>query len=75
VVLTRRGAGWRSVFSGVAGRFDQAGLAAARKLMPSIRRVSLPSRPLNSPAEVKAWLAEAEAVLLKQLEQGPVIPG
>ena len=43
--------------------------------MPTIRRVSLLSRPLNSAAEVKVWLTEAEAALLKQLEQGPVIPG
>lgn len=66
---------WVDKREALANRFDQAGLAAARKLMPSIRRVSLPSRPLNSPAEVKTWLEEAEAALLKQLEQGPVIPG
>jgi hypothetical protein len=43
--------------------------------MPTVKRVSLPSRTLNSAEEVKVWLAEAEAALLNQLADGPVIPG
>jgi hypothetical protein len=56
-------------------RFDSVRLEAARLLMPTVKRVSLPSRTLNSAEEVKVWLAEAEAALLNQLADGPVIPG
>lgn len=56
-------------------RFDSVRLDAARLLMPTVKRVALPTRTLNNPDEVKAWLAEAEAALLKQLATGPVIPG
>lgn len=56
-------------------RFDSVRLEAARLLMPTVKRVVLPTRTLNNADEVKAWLAEAEATLLKQLVNGPVIPG
>ena len=56
-------------------RFDSVRLEAARLLMPTVKRVTLPSRTLHSVEEVKAWLAEAEAALFKQLASGPVIPG
>jgi hypothetical protein len=56
-------------------RFDSVRLEAARLLMPTVKRVPLPSRTLNSAEEVKTWLGEAEAALLMQLANGPVIPG
>jgi hypothetical protein len=43
-------------------------MAAAPKLMPTVRGVTFLSRALNNAQEVKAWLAEA--ALLKQLETG-----
>ncbi len=43
---------WADRREALANRSDQARLAAARKLMPTVRRVSLPSRPLNSADEV-----------------------
>jgi hypothetical protein len=34
--------------------------------------VALPKRTLNDDAELKAWLAEVEALLAAKLQQGPV---
>lgn len=66
---------WIERMQALKTRFDSVRLEAARLLMPTVKRVNLPSRTLNSADEVKAWLAEAEAALLKQLANGPVIPG
>lgn len=66
---------WIERMQALKTRFDSVRLEAARLLMPTVKRVSLPSRTLSSAEEVKVWLTEAEAALLKQLANGPVIPG
>lgn len=66
---------WIERMQALKTRFDSVRLEAARLLMPTVKRVNLPSRTLNCADDVKAWLAEAEAALLKQLANGPVIPG
>jgi hypothetical protein len=66
---------WIERMQALKTRFDSVRLEAARLLMPTVKRVNLPSRTLNSADEVKAWLVEAESALLMQLANGPVIPG
>lgn len=53
-------------------RFDSVRFEAAKLLQPTVVQVNLPRRTLNSPEEVKVWLAEAEAFLMDKVSKGPI---
>ena len=53
-------------------RFDSVRLDATKLLQPNVVQVNLPRRTLNSPEEVKVWLAEAEALLMDKVSKGPI---
>ncbi|NLZ11112.1 MAG: BREX system P-loop protein BrxC, partial [Alcaligenaceae bacterium] len=63
---------WISKTQALPSRFDAARHAAVQMLKPNVVQVSLPRRTLNDEAELKAWLAEVEALLANKLQQGPV---
>ena len=63
---------WVAKTQALPSRFEAARLAAAQLLKPNVVHISLPKRTLNDPAELKAWLAEVEALLTAKLAQGPV---
>lgn len=63
---------WVSRTQALPSRFDAARHAAVQLLKPNVVHVSLPRRTLNDQAELKAWLAEVEALLDEKLQQGPV---
>lgn len=57
----------------VPGRVQRALELAARLLEPTVRSVTLERATLKSEAEVRAWLARQEQVLLAEVKQGPVL--
>jgi hypothetical protein len=63
---------WVSKTQALASRFEAARHAAVQLLKPNVVRVELPKRTLNDDAELKAWLAQVEALLSEKLKQGPV---
>lgn len=63
---------WISKTQALPSRFDAARHAAVQLLKPNVVQVNLPRRTLNDEAELKAWLAEVEALLADKLQQGPV---
>jgi len=64
---------WRTRRDALRQRFENAMLAAARLLAPKASRVSLRSATLETEDEVDAWLEEARAEIMRNLEHGPVI--
>ncbi len=63
---------WVSKTQALPSRFEAARHAAVQLLKPNVVHVSLPKRTLNDEAELKAWLAEVEALLSSKLQKGPV---
>ena len=63
---------WVSKTQALPSRFEAARHAAVQLLKPNVVNVSLPKRTLNDEAELKAWLAEVEALLSSKLQKGPV---
>jgi hypothetical protein len=63
---------WVSKTQALSSRFEAARHAAVQLLKPNVVRVELPKRTLNDDAELKAWLAQVEALLSEKLKQGPV---
>lgn len=63
---------WVSKTQALPSRFEAARHAAVQLLKPNVVHVTLPKRTLNDQAELKAWLAEVEALLDAKLKQGPV---
>lgn len=63
---------WVSKTQALPSRFDVARHAAVQLLKPNVVYVSIPRRTLNDEAELKAWLAEVEALLASKLKSGPV---
>nr|WP_294866193.1 BREX system P-loop protein BrxC [uncultured Pseudogulbenkiania sp.] len=63
---------WVSKTQAQSSRFEAARYAAVQLLKPNVVHVALPKRTLNDETELKAWLAEVEALLNAKLQQGPV---
>ena len=63
---------WVAKTHALPSRFEAARHAAVQLLKPNVVHVSLPRRTLNDEAELKAWLAEVEALLSAKLQKGPV---
>lgn len=63
---------WVAKTQALPNRFESARHAAVQLLKPNVVHVALPKRTLNDEAELKAWLAEVEALLSAKLQQGPV---
>lgn len=63
---------WVAKTQALPSRFEAARHAAVQFLKPNVVHVALPKRTLNDEAELKAWLAEIEALLSAKLKQGPV---
>lgn len=63
---------WVAKTQALPRRFEAARHAAVQLLKPNVVHVPLPKRTLNDEAELKAWLAEVEALLSNKLKQGPV---
>jgi len=63
---------WRARAQALPQRFEAARMQAVKRHQPTVQRVTLPHRTLNDRAELKAWLAEVEALLAGRLDDGPV---
>lgn len=63
---------WVSKTQALPSRFEAARQAAVQLLKPNVVHVSIPRRTLNDEVELKAWLAEVEALIAPKLNQGPV---
>ena len=63
---------WVSKRQALSTRFEHARHAAVQLLKPNVVHVALPKRTLNDEAELKAWLAEVEALIAAKLKAGPV---
>lgn len=63
---------WASKAQALPSRFEAARYAAVQLLKPNVVHVALPKRTLNDEAELKAWLAEVDALLSAKLKNGPV---
>jgi hypothetical protein len=61
---------WVSKTQALPSRFEAARHAAVQLLKPNVVHVALPKRTLNDEAELKAWLAEVEALLNTKLKMG-----
>lgn len=66
---------WNDKTAALTARFQNAARKAAKLLEPKTQYVTLTSGLLRTEAEVKAWLGEQEAMLLAELEKGPVVVG
>jgi hypothetical protein len=64
---------WKTQSQALPTRCEQAMAEAIRIAAPKARRVSLPSRTINSPAELDAWLEEVKKRIAAALGDGPVI--
>jgi hypothetical protein len=65
---------WRTRGDALPSRFAQVMEAAAKRLKPSARRVTLPpAGTLETPDDVEAWLGKARERLLNEVASGPVI--
>ncbi|CAN7144784.1 BREX system P-loop protein BrxC [Paraburkholderia hospita] len=63
---------WVAKTQALSSRFEAARHAAVQLLKPNVVHVTIPRRTLNNEAELKAWLAEVEALLAAKLKHGPV---
>jgi len=63
---------WISKTQALPSRFEAARHAAVHLLKPNVVHVPIPKRTLNDEAELKAWLAEVEALIRTKLQSGPV---
>lgn len=67
--------GWATLIDAIPTRFAQCLAEAARRSIPTAKRIALPGRTLSSPAELDAWLDELRALLAPKLAEHPVIVG
>ncbi|MDO3535952.1 BREX system P-loop protein BrxC [Ralstonia pseudosolanacearum] len=63
---------WVAKTHALSNRFEAARYAAVQLLKPNVVHVTVPRRTLNDEVELKAWLAEVEALLSAKLKLGPV---
>ena len=63
---------WVSKAQALPSRFEAARHAAVQLLKPNVIHVPLPKRTLNDEFELKAWLAEVDALIRDKLKSGPV---
>lgn len=63
---------WLSKTQALTSRFEAARQAAVLLLKPNVVHVQIPRRTLNDETELKAWLAEVEALISSKLKEGPV---
>jgi len=63
---------WASKAQALSNRFEAARHAAVQLLKPNVVQVALPKRTLNDEAELQAWIAEVEALIVTKLKTGPV---
>ena len=63
---------WVSKTQALPSRFEAARQAAVQLLKPNVVYVALPKRTLNDEGELKAWLADIEALIREKLKSGPV---
>ena len=63
---------WRTRTAALPQLFAEARMEADRLVEPQVRHIKLDSRPLRSPEEARAWLAETEKRLLAELAKGPI---
>ena len=74
--LSRRSLnGWDELAAALPTRFANARADAARELEPKTQTVSLRSDTLRNKDEVRAWMADTEADLIRRLENGPIVIG
>ena len=66
---------WRMREAALPQLFAEARAAAEKLIEPKTQSVKLSGGPLRTAAEVKAWTAETERELLRQVEKGPVVIG
>jgi hypothetical protein len=64
---------WSDRSDAIAGRVDKLLAEAARLLEPKVQHVRITSPTLRSEAEIKAWLATQEKILVAKLKDGPVV--
>ena len=64
---------WKIKTDALPQQFVNATLAAAKLLEPKTQHVHLTSSTLKSADDVKGWLAQTGAELLKKLKDGPIV--
>ncbi len=64
---------WNDRIQAQNNKFNSATLDAAKLLEPKVQQVKLPHRTLKTEADIKAWLAEVEQLMLKDLQNGPLV--
>ena len=64
---------WNDRIQAQNNKFNSAILQAAKLLEPKVQQVKLPHRTLKTEADIKAWLAEVELIMLKDLQNGPLV--
>jgi hypothetical protein len=64
---------WKIKTDALPQQFANATLAAAKLLEPKTQHVHLTSSTLKSADDVKGWLAQTGAELLKKLKDGPIV--
>jgi hypothetical protein len=64
---------WPDRIAAVRARAQSAAVAAAKALEPTVRPISLPSRTLRNPDDVRAYLDELRETLLTEVDNGPVV--
>jgi hypothetical protein len=64
---------WKIKTDALPQQFLNATLAAAKLLEPKTQHVHLTSSTLKSADDVKGWLAQTGAELLKKLKDGPIV--
>ena len=66
-------ANWSLMTDALQQRFAAAARDAAKLMEPKVQHVHLSSSTLKTPADVKAWLADAEKQIADALKRGPVV--
>jgi hypothetical protein len=64
---------WNDKTAALTARFQNAARKAAKLLEPKTQYVTLKSGMLRTEADVKAWLAVQEKMIVEKLKNGPVI--
>lgn len=67
--------GWDELAAALPTRFARARAEAARAHEPKAQTVSLRSETLRTEEDVKDWIEETEAELLRRLSDGPIVIG
>lgn len=64
---------WRTRTAALPQLFSEARIQADKLVEPKTHHVKLGSATLRTPEEVRDWVATTEQMLLKQLNQGPIV--